>query len=232
MANIKLGALIADIRGSIGGTTFSRGGGGAIARNNPKPCNPRSAAQSTRRANLAYLSQLWASTSMATYRNGWMDYAAGTNWTNKVGTQALITGLAAFVRLNSIELLIGNPVRLAAPTELGHAGTPTFTLLADGADLSLKVSQPTAPWVNNANEYYIAFFAYAPVSAGRVSLANQRLYLGTAASSSGAPPAWPKSMTSSFQFSNGQNISVAGVMIDPDFRMSGIYVASAVAATP
>jgi len=232
MANIKFGSLVSDVRGSIAGTTFSRGGGGAIVRNNPKPCNPRTPAQNSRRAMLAYLSQYWSKTLSAVNRDAWTDYAEGTSWTNKVGTQALISGLAAFVRLNTLNMLIGNPIRPAAPTQFGHAGTPTFTLLADGADNSLKIGQPSAPYVNNSNEFYMAFFEHSPVNAGHATIGGQRIYLGFAASSAGAPPAWPKTIISSYNSNNAQRMAVTGILIDPDFRLGGDYTAQAVAATP
>jgi len=243
MANIKLGALVADIRGSIGGTAFSRGGGGAIARNAPKPVNPRSPSQNVRRAVLAYLTQYWSKTLSAPNRTGWNDYAAGTSWTNKVGTAASISGMAAFVRLNSIIFLAriptvvhpaGNtwPIREAAPLMLGHAGTPTFAINADGADNHIHLLEPSAPFVKTNNDHYMVFFTHGPTNVGRTRPGSSRRYLGYLEGSAGAPPIFPYVMTSPFNFENGQNVYCTGIFLDEKGRLGGDYTATVLAATP
>lgn len=243
MANIKYGSLVADIRGSIAGTTFSRGNGGGIVRNNPKPCNPRSIDQNVRRATLAFLSQYWSKTLTPAQRTAWADYAANTAWTNKVGSSAIISGLAAFVRLNSLILLPSTdprrvpgyyewPLRADAPTSYGHAGTPTFTILADGADLSVNIQQPTAPWVNNNNFLRMVFFIHSPTAPGAFALGKQRIYLGAVEASAGVPAVFPKEYTSLQSFNNGQRVSVTGIFMDAEYRVGGDFTADVLAATP
>ena len=232
MANIKFGPLVADVRGSVGGTCFSRTAGGAIVRNAPKPCNPRSAPQMARRATLAYLAAYWSRTLTEPFRGAWTDYALGTTWTNRVGGPAIITGLAAFIRLNSLELLIGNPIRANAPTALGHAGTPSFTITANPTACMLGIALPSAPYVNTANDWYMTFFEHGPTNVGRTLPGGQRIYLGFVASASGTPPSWPKSIAANLNFFTGQRTYVTGILIDSDYRVGGDYTASVVAAVP
>jgi len=232
MASIKMGPLVADIRGQVGGTCFSRGSGGAIARNSPKPCNPRSTAQNARRSVFSRLARHWSAELSDAERTGWNDYAAGCTWTNKVGTAATISGMAAFVRLNSLLLLIGEAIQEAAPIVLGHAGTPSFTILADGADLSINISEPGEPFDKDTDGSRMVYFVHGPTNAGRSSLSGQRRYLGSVEGDSVAAPTFPDEHTSPITFSNGQIVSVTGVFIDPNGRIGGEYVAQILAATP
>lgn len=243
MANFKPGPIIADIRGSIGGTCFSRGGGGHIVRNAPKPCNPRSPAQGRRRAVLAYLSQYWSKTLSSINRTGWNDYAAGTAWTNKVGTSAVISGMAAFVRLNSLIFLArvptvehpaGNawPIREAAPLMLGHAGTPSFAITADGADNHIHLLEPTVPFLKANNDHFMVFFTHGCTNVGRTRPGGQRRYVGYLEGSAGAAPVFPYVMTSPFNFENGQNVYLTGIFLDEKGRVGGDYTAEVLAATP
>jgi len=232
MANIKLGPLVAEIRGALGGIVFSRGAGGAIARTNPKPINPRSPAQQLTRANMAYLSQYWSSTLTDIQRATWRTYAGNTSWTNKVGTAAKISGLAAFVRLNCLLLLGGYTLQPAAPAEYGHAGTPIFTFAADGADLGIDIAEPGPPYDNIIPLSIMMFFMRGSTNVGRVALTGQRRYLGTVVGETDPGPTWPPAFISELGFSNGQVVSVSGVFIDPLGRVGSEYVAQAIAATP
>jgi len=243
MANVKFSAIVADARGKVGGVVFGRGGGGSIVRTNVKPCNPRSSAQSARRAVMAYLTQYWSKTLSNTNRNGWNDYAAGTSWTNKVGTAALISGMSAFVRLNSLIFLARNattehpagnawPIREVAPLMVGHAGTPSFTITADGGDNHIHLLEPTVPFLKANNDHFMVFFTHGCTNAGRTRPGSNRRYLGYLEGSAGAPPAFPYTMTSPFNFENGQNVYCTGIFLDEKGRVGGDFTASVLAATP
>lgn len=243
MANVKWGAIVSDVRGKIGGVVASRGGGGAILRTCIKCCNPRSTSQNTQRAVLAYLTQYWSKTLSLINRTGWNDYAAGTNWTNKVGTAATISGMAAFIRLNSlifmariptVEHPAGNawPIREAAPLMVGHAGTPTFAITADGADNHIHVLEPSVPFLKANNEHFMQFFTHGCTNAGRARPGSQRRYLGYLEGSAGAPPTFPYTLTSPFNFENGQNVYCTGIFLDEKGRVGGDFTASVLAATP
>jgi hypothetical protein len=232
MANIKYGPLVADVRGSVGGTCFSRGSGGGIVRNAPKPCNPRTPLQVALRARLAMLTAYWSKTMDQPHRDQWSDYAAGTSWSNKVGGSAIITGLAAFVRFHTTYLQWGGDIVEDGPTMVGHAGTPSFTITANPTAYAIGIAQPTAPWVNNATGNMIGFYVHAPSNAGRVVAPSLKNYVAMAAGSPGAPPAWPKAITSPFAFYAGQRISVTGIYLDLYRRLGGDYTAQVIAAVP
>jgi len=243
MANIKMGAIVADIRGSIAGTTFSRTGGGAIARNNPKPCNPRSVLQASRRAALSLMSTYWSKTLTPAQREAWADYASGTSWTNKVGTQALISGLAAFVRLNTlIRIQWGvtpmNPVpsewelRADGPIGNGHAGSPSFSILANPTGLAITINQPSLPWHNNINGERMLLFCHTPVAAGADKPGSQRQYMGYLEASSGVPEVFPHAAIATIPFVAGQRVFVTGIFLDANYHVGADYTASVIAAVP
>ncbi|HUW59124.1 MAG TPA: hypothetical protein VMZ92_20980, partial [Planctomycetota bacterium] len=107
MANILTSAAITDIRGSMGGLTFSRNAGGAYIRARIKPINPNSARQVAIRQGMAQLSGRWSTVLTAIQRTAWLAYSAATVWTNKLGQVVTITGLAAYLRSNSLLLQAG-----------------------------------------------------------------------------------------------------------------------------
>lgn len=232
MANIKLGALVADIRGSIGGTCFSRGGGGAIARNAPKPCNPRSASQSDRRAILAQVAQRWGTVLTEPERTAWRAYAAGTSWTNKVGTSASISGMAAYVRLNSLRMMAGLTVEDTAPITVGHAGTPTFTFLAKPTLGHITIALPSAPFDKDTDDSTMVFFQHIAANPGQLAIPGNKRYLGKVIGDGTIAPTFPLNFTVIFPLGVGQRIFVTGIHIDPTGRIGGDYTISAIAANP
>ena len=232
MANIKLGAMVADARGAIGGVVFSRGGGGAIARTNVKPVNPRSSGQQARRALLAYLSQYWSSTLTDTFRANWRTYAAQTSWTNKVGTAAVISGLAAFVRLNTLLKTAGFALQSDAPFTTGHAGTPSFTILANPTGESVSIAEPSAPFDKTTGSARMLWFIHAATNAGRARPSGTKRYIGESHGDPNSPAVFPKVITSPYAYSPGQIVTVTGIYIDPNGRIGVDYSASVVAAVP
>jgi len=219
MATIKLGVGISDIRGSIGGTTFSRNAGGAYARQRVKAVNPNSARQNTVRARTSYLTKAWGETLDDDERADWRAYAAGTSWTNRLGDTITINGLAAFVRLNTLRMMAGLAISTAAPLAMGHAGNPTFTFTATVDDQMLNFTEPSAPFVNNVDDHTVIFFQPLPVGVGRLAGSQGFRYRFTLAGSVGSPPAYPYAAASGYTFGDEQNITVRGVYIDPSNRV-------------
>jgi hypothetical protein len=232
MANIKFSSLVADARGAVGGVVFSRGGGGAIARTNIKPVNPRTARQSTKRATLAMLTQYWASTLDEPERSAWRDYALGTSWTNKVGTAASISGMAAFLRTNSLLWDAIATIQENAPGELGHAGTPVFTFACDAVTQLLIIAVPGAPFEDLIAQSRVLFFQHAPTGVGRLALSPAKRYAGYGKGVPGGPSQFPLSLACKFRVETGQNVAVSGVLVDKWGRVGAAYAARALVATP
>jgi len=130
MALIKLGGMIAEIRGSVGGATFARNRGGAYVRNRSVPLNPASVDQSRVRAVFGGLAQAWSAELTQTQREAWELYAANVPLPNSLGELRQVTGLNMYQRSNSLIIDTGGARLDAAPTEftVGPSFTPTYTI--------------------------------------------------------------------------------------------------------
>lgn len=232
MANVKFSAIVADARGAIGGVVLSRGGGGSIARTNIKPINPRSTAQSNRRATMSHLATYWSASLTEPNRESWRVYAAGTAWTNKVGTSAKISGLAAFIRLNSLILLAGGAITPTAPATTGHAGTPAFTILADPTASEITVEAIADPYSPLLPTERLLCFVHAPANAGRIATPGKKIFTDIIPGVAVTGPVYPVTLTSPWLFVAGQNISVTGVYINTEDKIAAPFIATVVAAVP
>ena len=106
-ALILFGGGVSEMRGSIGGTTFSRNSSGAYARNRTKPVNPRTSKQSYVRSLFAYIAQLWR-TLTKDQRNTWISYAPNLSRVNKLGQTVPLTGSQLFQKVNTNLRTTGN----------------------------------------------------------------------------------------------------------------------------
>ena len=232
MANIRFSAAIADARGSVGGVTFTRGKGGAVLRTRIKPTNPRALNQRLAQARLVYVTEQWSGALIAAQRSAWQQYADNTTWTNKLGDVIQLGGLAAYVRLNTVLLRTGEALRQDAPTAYGHAVTPVFTILADGADNGVDMVEPTAGFNRDTDDDWIVTFVHRPQSPGRSGIAPGKQFSVAEEGDSVSPPTFPLALTHAYAIENGQLVTASAVHIDPDFRMSPVGFAQVVAATP
>ena len=219
MALIKLGGGVTDIRGSIGGTTFSRSKAGNYARGRVKPVNPCSNVQETRRTAISHLSRYWALTLDAAERTGWNQYAAGTTWTNKLGEVITINGLAAFIRANTLRLLLTAPILEARPTEYGHAGSVTSVISASAATQKVTLQTPVGGWSDDlANDWLIGFQGL-PASGGRQGVPKRWSYF-MALHGGGPPNVFPKAIDTDYPIVAGQQCVVRLIHLDPTGRVS------------
>jgi len=156
MAVIKLGPMITDIRGSIGGTTFARNRSGMYARTRVKPIDPSSTRQQSVRNAVAACQTAWRDTLTQAQRDGWDNVGAVGGGTGALGDQIRLTGIQAYIRVNVIVLLAGLAAFATAPALPYHTALPalTFTcvetpglvitattpVIAAGAALQIQVS--------------------------------------------------------------------------------------------
>lgn len=111
MARIQTGALISDIRGSIGGTTFQRNASGLVAHNKMSLPNFSTNAQTARRNLLASLQQSWMSLTAAR-RLAWQTWATYQNIKVRTFSTTGAYGQQAFLQANFYASLLGLPVLL------------------------------------------------------------------------------------------------------------------------
>lgn len=139
MALIKLGALAAEVRGSIGGAVFARNRGGQYVRNRSVPLNPQSVRQIGVRQEFGALANAWSNDLTEAQRTAWATYAANVPIPNSLGENRNVSGINMYTRGNSLLLDCGGAREDDGPTVFtqGPSFTPTITLNAAGDTLTV-----------------------------------------------------------------------------------------------
>lgn len=117
MAIIELGQIIAGIRGTIGGVTYSANAATPYAKAYRKPRRQRTARQNAQRSLFSSWAPSWQALT-AGERAGWDTYAADPNQelTNSLGQGYFVSGFNWFVRINTHLAQASEAARTAAPT--------------------------------------------------------------------------------------------------------------------
>jgi hypothetical protein len=115
MARITYGALVTEIKGSVGGTTFQNNAQGFSIKNKGYQRNPRSTLQIARRSNLQQAIRMWQNLTN-NERLNWAAWCATYPQYSKNDPLKLISAYNAFLRYQTTYNLY----------ELEAAGTPVF----------------------------------------------------------------------------------------------------------
>lgn len=124
MAVFIPGPVVSDVRGSIGGTIFSRNRGGAYSRSRVTPTNPQTLAQERARMAMSAAATSWAQQS-STLKNAWAAAAESYSMaqaTNLVGEAIQLTGQSFFQRINMAMLNAGGSTIITTPPVNGVEG--------------------------------------------------------------------------------------------------------------
>lgn len=221
MALIKLGGGVADIRGSIGGTVYSRNRYGAYARNRTIPVDPSSTAQQKIRSVMGSVKASWFETLTVAQRAAWEVYAANVAMTNRIGETMHLTGWNHFSRSASALLYNDMDIVAAGPTEFSLAEQDATLAIVvseaaqtiavtfddtedwcdeDGAALLIYASKPQSPTIN--------FFKGPYLTAGKIE------------GDSVAPPTTGDTVAVPFACVEGQRIFVQCRIVRADGRLS------------
>jgi hypothetical protein len=153
--------VYSEIRGSVNGVTYARNRFGLYARAKASPVQPRTPAQSERRAQLTVLSQRWR-TLEESLRAEWRALADELTRSDSLGLTYRLTGLQAYLQFNLWRALLelapqdNPPPQLAAPNPISITG---ISFEAESDTLSVDFSPRTYPDA-------LAFWATAPFSRG------------------------------------------------------------------
>jgi len=207
MALIKLGGGVADIRGSIGGTVFSRNRYGAIARNRTIPVDPGTANQMTVRALMGQVRASYFDTLTAVQRAAWDVYAANVAMTNRLGETMYLTGYNMFCRTNIALLNAGLALIADAPTDFslaGQDGSVVATVTAAANELSLAFDN-TMDWANEDDGAMLVFES-KPQNAGINYFKGPWNFLGKIDGDAVTAPTDPQTFTSQHSLAVGQKM--------------------------
>jgi hypothetical protein len=107
MARILFGGGVAQIRGSIGGTTYSKNANGAYARNRSQPANRNTLAQQGVRNIFGSIARRWKELTLS-QQASFIDLASSYPYVNSVGLSSVLTGFQLFQKVNSQLALVGS----------------------------------------------------------------------------------------------------------------------------
>lgn len=108
MAKIKTSALVADIKGTVGGNVFAANKGGNYVRRYKKPTNANTIKQQEVRSAFGNMAGLWRALTDI-QRQSWIEGAVHFPYMDKLGEMRVYSGQQLFNKLNNNLLQIGQP---------------------------------------------------------------------------------------------------------------------------
>ena len=227
MALVKFGAGIADMRGSIGGTTFARNRFGAVARNRTVGVNPQSARQQQMQQIISQLTPYWNQTMTAANRSLWNAYAAAVAWTNKLGETQFLTGFNMFVRSNSARLQAAAAIVPAGPAimSLPEQDSSIVAIITASSQLISLAFDNTQPWAHETGGYMLVKQG-TPVNATRNFFKGPWRYAGKIVGNTSTAPTSPQTMSCPFTVAVGQKVYIECRISRADGRLSNPFCVS------
>lgn len=210
---------MADARGKLNGTVFSKNRGGSYVRTKVTPSNPQTTAQTIVRQRLASFSASFRALTAAQILS-WNNAVGDFLTTNIFGDTVTPSGLQLFVKINSNLAAIGQ-VPLDVPPSPGALSPLTQHIVA------LTVATATVALGSITDDEYYVIEATAPVSPGRLFLKNEFRVIETLVGTGAAIPAHSFFTAYSLKFGVpvvGQRIGLRVKVISSNTGQAGIYV--------
>ncbi len=126
--------ILGNLRGSIGGNTFSHNRGGDYTRRRVAPTNKNSTRQQTMRALLSSLASQWSSLLTPEQRILWSNWAGLQTKEGPLGNSINLTGINGFVWCNTHVLDAGDAILDNPPVDV--APNALLTMSADVSALT------------------------------------------------------------------------------------------------
>lgn len=221
MALIRFGSGIADARGSIESTVFSKNRYGNYMRNRTTPVNPQSVRQQGVRTDLSSLVDRWSNTLTQAQRDGWNTYAANVPTTNKLGETIKLSGYNWYVGNNTAMLQAGGVIVDDAPTNFTRVGADaTYAVaLSEATQLISVTFDNTLPWANDDNGWMLISMSL-PVNGGREYVQSSFRVAGAIEGDGTTPPTSPATIAVPYPVAAGQKVTVTARIIEEDGRTS------------
>jgi len=220
-ALIRFGAGVADMRGSIGGTVFSRTRSGAIARNRTTPVDPQSSLQTAVRAIMGQVRDAYFNTLTTAQKSAWTQYADNVEMTNRLGETIKLTGYNMFCRSNIPRLQAGLSIVSDGPTNFTLAeqdGSAAVSVTASTKAVSLAFDD-TLGWLDETGGALLLYES-APQGPDVNYFKGPYRYLGKVEGDDTTPPTTPAAFTSSFEMAADQKQFFQMRILRADGRLS------------
>ena len=221
MALVQLGGGVHDIRGSIGGTVFSRNRFGNYIRARITPVNPQSSRQSVVRSAVQFLAQRWSNTLTQLQRDGWEVYADNIVRVNKLGAQIKLTGFNHYIRSNVGRSQAFATIIDVPPVILTLApGDPAFVVTgSEATQLISVVFDDTLDWANQDNGHMLVFMSQ-PKTTGTNFIGGPWRFAGSIDGNSTTPPTSPVTFAVPFPIAENQALASRARISEEDGRLS------------
>ena len=174
MAKIKMTAIVADIRGKLNGTVFSKNRGGAYIRTKVSPINAQTTRQSAVRSQLTGFAQGFRSLGASAIA-AWNSAVSNFTGTDVFGDVKKPSGINLYTKLNmNLAQVSASPITLPPlPSEVPPVDSLTLTANGTSPALSLAFGPSPIPadtdWIIEAT---------APVSAGKSFVKSEYRQIG------------------------------------------------------
>lgn len=166
--------VYSEIRGSVNGVTYARNRYGLYVRSKASPVQPRTPAQTARRAQLTVLSQRWR-TLDEPIRAEWRAFANELTRSDALGLTYRLSGLQAYLQINLWRALLSLAPQDNPPPQLDAPSPITISdVTFDPAAERLAVAFTPTPYAGA-----IAIWATAPFSRGIHFVAPSRYRIVT-----------------------------------------------------
>lgn len=221
MALIKLGGGVSDIRGSIGGTVFSKNRYGSYTRNRTIPVNPGSTAQTKIRACSGQIRDAWFNTLTTAQRAAWAVYAANVQVQNRLGETITLTGWNMFARTNLNLLYNDYDIVADAPTEysLAEQDSTLAITVSEATQLVSVAFDDTMAWLDEDGAALIIYVS-RPQNATVNYFKGPYLVAGKIEGDSVTPPTTPTTIAVPFAVVEGQKVFAMARIVRADGRLS------------
>lgn len=168
-----MGHIVAEIRGKIGATVFSRNHAGAYIRERVTPINPQTVAQTVVRTFFTATAQAWRSLT-SVQRLMWHTAVNSFKATDIFGDVKTLTGSQLYQKLNlNIRNIGGTPISVP-PTPEAVPVMDSMSFVSDVSDDTVIVTySPVIPATVT-----VELFATAPMSAGKNFVKSEFKKLG------------------------------------------------------
>lgn len=209
--------------GSLGATVYSHNRYGAYVRARSVPVNPNTDRQVGARGALQALAIRWNNTLTQPQRDAWEVYSGNLIWRNKLGDTTYLTGLAHYIRCNSVRIMVGLAILDAAPTVF-TLGTPEQDLVVTASEAAQTLSaayDDTADWCDETGAFQ-ALYMGLPKNPSIKFFGGPWRFMGVILGDSETPPTSPEAdiPTPDWPFAEGQRIWVRSRIGQVDGRLS------------
>ncbi len=221
MALFTPGPIVAEVRGSVGGQTFSRNRFGAYIRNRSVPVNPNSSRQQAIRNIMAFVVNFWSQQLGITQRDAWDVYAENITFTNSLGQSYKITGFNHFVRSNIARQIYGLSIVSDGPTVLILPPTDAdfATEISEASQLITVTFDDTQPWAGE-NSASMSIHQGIPQNSARSFYGNNFRLLGILSGSASSSLTSPQTIAVDRPVAEGQRNWTFGRIQRADSRIS------------